>query len=58
MQRGWLRVTIRYSLAVLVEQGRLGWAEAARAPHSGRDGCRGDAGTPVRPRPRLFELSG
>ena len=30
MQRGWLRVTVRYPLVVLVEQGRLTQAEAAR----------------------------
>lgn len=30
MQRGWLRVQIRYPLVVLVEQGRLTQAEAAR----------------------------
>src|SRR3990172_4053820 len=31
MQRGWLRVMVRYPLAVLVEQGRLTQAEAAQA---------------------------
>jgi len=30
MQRGWLRVMVRYPLAVLVEQGRLTQAEAAQ----------------------------
>jgi len=30
MQRGWLRVAVRYPLVVLVEQGRLTQAEAAR----------------------------
>jgi len=30
MQRGWLRVMIRYPLVVLVEQGRLSQEEAAR----------------------------
>ncbi len=30
MQRGWLRVMVRYPLVVLVEQGRLTQAEAAR----------------------------
>lgn len=30
MQRGWLRVMVRYPLAVLVEQGRLTQAEAGR----------------------------
>ena len=30
MQRGWLRVMVRYPLVVLVEQGRLTQEEAAR----------------------------
>ncbi len=30
MQRGWLRVMVRYPLVALVEQGRLTQEEAAR----------------------------
>ncbi len=30
MQRGWLRVVVRYPLVVLVQQGRLSHQEASR----------------------------
>jgi hypothetical protein len=42
MQRGWLRVMVRYPLVVLVEQGRLSQGEAAErwaSPAARCGGC-------------------